>query len=146
MAVDAARADDIDQIIRAIVGVAKRTRGELRNLHPDIGYVDYTLLFVLGENPHLRAVDLAEVVAIDKSTASRQLASLERRGLLRRERDPERPRSRRLELTERAREILCDADAAWRRRIAERTREWPAEDLHAFATLIDRYTAADQGE
>ena len=140
---DAARDCDIDMVIRAIVAVAKRTRSELRNLHPDIGYVDYTLLYVLGENPDLRAVDLAEIVAIDKSTASRQLAGLERRGLLRREPDPDRPRSRRLTLTDRAREILAAADAQWRARVAARTRAWDAEDLHTFALLIDRYMSAD---
>ncbi|MDF0531515.1 MarR family transcriptional regulator [Tsukamurella sp. 8F] len=137
------RDDDIAVILRAIVAVAKRTRSELRDLHPDIGYVDYTLLYVLGENPDLRAVDLAEIVAIDKSTASRQLAGLERRGLLRREPDPDRPRSRRLLLTDQARAILVTADERWRSRVASRTRDWTAADLHSFAQLIDRYMAAD---
>lgn len=140
---DGAAPDDIDLIIRGMVGFAKRIRSEARFLHAEVSYVDFTLLFVLNESPGLRAVDLAEAVSIDKSTASRQLASLERRGLIRRESDPTSPRSRSLRLTERAERALADTDREWRRRIEERTADWPPEDVRAFATLIDRYMATE---
>ncbi|MDP0399954.1 MarR family winged helix-turn-helix transcriptional regulator [Tsukamurella strandjordii] len=140
---DSRSPDDIDLIIRGMVGFAKRIRSEARFLHSEVSYVDFTLLFVLNETPGLRAVDLAEAVSIDKSTASRQLASLERRGLIRRDADPASPRSRSLRLTDRAQEVLADTDREWRRRIAERTADWPVEDVRAFATLIDRYMATE---
>ncbi|WP_019201299.1 MarR family winged helix-turn-helix transcriptional regulator [Tsukamurella sp. 1534] len=139
---DGAPADDIDLIIRSIVGLAKRIRTDAKFLQADVSYVDFTLLFVLNESPGMRAVDLAEAVSIDKSTASRQLAGLERRGLIVREVDPANPRSRQLRLTPRAEQVLADADSEWRRRIAARTADWPVSDLHTFATLIDRYMGA----
>lgn len=135
--------DDIDLIIRGIVGLAKRVRADAKFLSADVSYVDFTLLFVLNETPGMRAVDLAEAVSIDKSTASRQLAGLERRGLIRRDADPANPRSRQLRLTDRARQVLADADREWRQRIAARTAAWPRADLQTFATLIDRYMAVD---
>ncbi|MET9327304.1 MarR family transcriptional regulator [Tsukamurella sp. NPDC003166] len=138
--------DDVDLIVRGIVGLAKRIRADARFVGAEVSYVDFTLLFVLHESPGIRAVDLAEAVSIDKSTASRQLAGLERRGLIRRDADPANPRSRQLRLTERAERVLADTDREWRRRIAARTADWSADELRTFATLIDRYMSVDLPE
>ncbi len=135
--------DEVDLIVRGIVGLAKRIRSDARFVGTEVSYVDFTLLFVLNESPGIRAVDLAEVVSIDKSTASRQLAGLERRGLIIRDADPENPRSRRLRLTERAERVLAETDREWRLRIEARTADWSREDLRTFARLIDRYMSAD---
>lgn len=135
--------DDVDLIVRGIVGFAKRIRSDARLMGDEVSYVDFTLLFVLNETPGMRAVDLAEAVSIDKSTASRQLASLERRELIVREVDPANPRSRRLRLTPRAERVLARTDREWRARIEARTADWPREDLRTFATLIDRYMRVD---
>lgn len=136
----AAEPGDLDRIIRGMVTVAKAIRVDARFLPVDVSFVDFTLLYLIGESPGLRAVDLAAAVGIDKSTASRQLGSLERRELIRREPDELRARSWGLWLTARAREVLVDADREWRRSIIERTSQWPAADVHAFAELIERYT------
>lgn len=135
--------DEVDLIVRGIVGFAKRIRADTRLVGNEVSYVDFTLLFVLNETPGMRAVDLAEAVSIDKSTASRQLGSLERRGLITRESDPGNPRSRRLRLTERAERVLAETDREWRNRIVARTADWPRDDLRMFATLIDRYMSVD---
>ncbi|BDD80506.1 hypothetical protein TPB0596_02690 [Tsukamurella pulmonis] len=139
----AASPDEVDLIVRGIVGLAKRIRSDARFVGAEVSYVDFTLLFVLNESPGIRAVDLAEAVSIDKSTASRQLAGLERRGLIRRDVDPRNPRSRQLRLTERAERVLAETDREWRRRIAARTADWSSEELRTFATLIDRYMSVD---
>lgn len=134
---------DVDLILRGIVGLAKRIRSDSRFLNTGVSYVDFTLLFVLHESPGMRAVDLAQTVSIDKSTASRQLAGLERRGLIVREVDPTNPRSRRLRLTPRAEDVLAETDHEWRERILARTASWSRADVHTFATLIDRYMSAE---
>ena len=131
---------DLDRIIRGMVTVAKAIRVDARFLPADVSFVDFTLLYLIGETPGLRAVDLAAAVGIDKSTASRQLGSLERRELIRREPDEHRARSTSLWLTARARTVLADAHGEWRRSILERTARWPDADVHAFAELIERYT------
>lgn len=135
--------DEVDLIVRGIVGLAKRVRSDARFVGAEVSYVDFTLLFVLHESPGIRAVDLAEAVSIDKSTASRQLAGLERRGLITRDVDPGNPRSRQLRLTERAEQVLAETDREWRRRIEARTADWSREELRTFAALIDRYMSVD---
>ena len=135
--------DEVDLIVRGIVGLAKRIRSDARFVGAEVSYVDFTLLFVLHESPGIRAVDLAEAVSIDKSTASRQLAGLERRGLITRDVDPGNPRSRQLRLTEKAERVLAETDREWRRRIEARTADWSPEELRTFATLIDRYMSVD---
>ena len=45
--------------------------------------VTYTLLSHVANEPEMRAADLAEHYALDKSTVSRQIDALEQRGLLR---------------------------------------------------------------
>lgn len=139
----AAPHDEVDLIVRGIVGLAKRIRSDARFVGAEVSYVDFTLLFVLHESPGIRAVDLAEAVSIDKSTASRQLAGLERRGLITRDVDPGNPRSRQLRLTEKAERVLAETDREWRRRIEARTADWSPEELRTFATLIDRYMSVD---
>ncbi|CAM3848800.1 MarR family winged helix-turn-helix transcriptional regulator [Tsukamurella ocularis] len=135
--------DEVDLIVRGIVGLAKRIRSDARFVGAEVSYVDFTLLFVLHESPGIRAVDLAEAVSIDKSTASRQLAGLERRGLITRDVDPGNPRSRQLRLTEKAERVLAETDREWRRRIEARTADWSPAELRTFATLIDRYMSVD---
>ncbi|MGW2748784.1 MarR family winged helix-turn-helix transcriptional regulator [Streptomyces sp. NPDC001450] len=120
---------------------ARRARASAGRLHPELSLVSYTLLGHLEENDGCRATDLAAHYALDKSTVSRQVAALERAGLIERRLDPEDHRVQVLHLTEAGQEILAQVTRRRRTAFRERLTDWPEEDLIRFAAYLERYNA-----
>src|SRR4051794_11200749 len=93
---------------------ARRIRGSVSRLHPDLSFVAYTLLAHVEANGTCRAADLVAYYGLDKSTVSRQVAELERRGLL----EPAPPargaRGQQLQVSTEGRERLARAAAQQR--------------------------------
>jgi DNA-binding MarR family transcriptional regulator len=132
--------DAIDGIHRELNVLARRVRSEAHRLHPDLSFVAYTLLGHVHATGGCRAVDLATLYQLDKSTVSRQVADLERRGLL--ERAPG-GRGRLLRVTAAGRARLDAAAAGQRAALARRLDGWDAAHLAAFAGHLERYNASD---
>lgn len=137
----------VETIQREMTVFARRARASAGRMHPELSLVSYTLLGHLEESGGCRATDLASHYALDKSTVSRQVAALERAGLIERRLDPEDHRVQVLHLTEAGKEIL--AQVTRRRRVAfrERLMGWSEEDLARFASYLLRYntTASQEG-
>ncbi|CAM5689846.1 putative HTH-type transcriptional regulator YxaD [Streptomyces afghaniensis 772] [Streptomyces afghaniensis] len=115
-------ADDVERIQREMTVFARRARAAAGRMHPELSLVSYTLLGHLEESGGCRATDLAAHYALDKSTVSRQVAALERAGLIQRRPDAEDQRVLVLHLTEAGRRILAQVTesrrAAFRERLA----------------------------
>ncbi|KOU69261.1 MarR family transcriptional regulator [Streptomyces sp. MMG1533] len=125
---------------------ARRARASAGRMHPELSLVSYTLLGHLEESGGCRATDLAAHYALDKSTVSRQVAALERAGLVERRQDPEDHRVQVLDLTEAGLSILAQVTERRRTAVRERLEDWPTEDLERFARYLVRYngwSAAD---
>ncbi|KQV93984.1 MarR family winged helix-turn-helix transcriptional regulator [Streptomyces canus] len=120
---------------------ARRARASAGRLHPELSLVSYTLLGHLEERDGCRATDLAAHYALDKSTVSRQVAALERAGLVERRQDPEDHRVQVLLLTEAGRHILGQVTVSRRAAVGERLADWSQEDLERFAGYLVRYNA-----
>jgi DNA-binding MarR family transcriptional regulator len=114
-------------------------------MHPELSLVSYTLLGHLEEQGGCRATDLAAHYALDKSTVSRQVAALERAGLIERRLDPEDHRVQVLHLTAAGREILAQVTRSRRAAFRARLAGWPEEDLVRFAAYLERYNADPGG-
>jgi DNA-binding MarR family transcriptional regulator len=82
---------------------------------------------------------------LDKSTVSRQVAALERAGLIERRVDPEDHRVQVLQLTEAGTRILAQVTDSRRIAFRERLADWPAADLERFAAYLVRYNTAAAG-
>jgi DNA-binding MarR family transcriptional regulator len=95
----------------------------------------------LEESGGCRATDLAAHYALDKSTVSRQVAGLERAGLIERGPDPADQRVQVLNLTPSGRHILAQVTESRRAAFRERLAGWPTEDLSRFAEYLVRYNA-----
>ncbi len=136
---DRARGAAVETIHRELTAFARRARAAAGRMHPQLSLVAYTLLGHLEERGGCRATDLAAHYALDKSTVSRQVAALERAGLVRRRVDPEDHRGQVLDLTAEGTGIL--AEVTERRRAAFETRldGWPQDDLARFAAFLQRY-------
>ncbi|MGW3103870.1 MarR family winged helix-turn-helix transcriptional regulator [Streptomyces sp. NPDC001100] len=120
---------------------ARRARASAGRLHPELSLVSYTLLSHLEERDGRRATDLAAHYALDKSTVSRQVAALERAGLIERRPDTEDHRVQVLHLTDAGRRILAQVTQNRQAAFRERLADWPEEDLQRFAGYLERYNA-----
>lgn len=75
---------------------------------------------------------VASLLAMDRTTLTAALKPLERRGLLKVEKDPSDGRSRILILTERGRKLLARAVPVWHRVHEEMEAEIPGVDWNAL--------------
>jgi DNA-binding MarR family transcriptional regulator len=136
----------IETIQREMTSFARRARALAGRLHPELSLVSYTLLGHLEESGGCRATDLADHYALDKSTVSRQVAVLEREGLVERRQDTADQRVQVLQLTEAGRRILARVTDRRRAAVQERLSGWPEEDLARFASYLERYNASLPGD
>ncbi|MEU3937428.1 MarR family transcriptional regulator [Streptomyces sp. NPDC029044] len=134
-------ADAVETIQREMTVFARRARAAAGRMHPELSLVSYTLLGHLEESGGCRATDLAAHYALDKSTVSRQVAGLERAGLIERRPDPADQRVQVLHLTRSGRDILAQVTESRRAAFRERLAGWSAEDLERFAEYLVRYNA-----
>ena len=139
-------ADAVETIQREMTSFARRARASAGRLHPELSLVSYTLLGHLEESDGCRATDLAAHYALDKSTVSRQVAALERAGLIARRQDPDDHRVQVLHPTEAGADILAQVTVSRRQAFRERVADWPEEDLVRFADYLLRYNAQAQEE
>ena len=135
--------ESTEAIHRELNVLARRVRSEAHRLHPDLSFVAYTLLGHVQSTGGCRAVDLAGLYQLDKSTVSRQVGDLERRGLVTRKADPERGRGQVLTVTPAGRALLQDAAATRQAELAGRVAAWTDDELAAFAAALQRYNAAE---
>jgi DNA-binding MarR family transcriptional regulator len=134
-------ADAVETIQREMTVFARRARAAAGRMHPELSLVSYTLLGHLEESGGCRATDLAAHYALDKSTVSRQVAGLERAGLIERRPDAQDHRVQVLHLTDTGRHLLAQVTESRRAAFLERLADWPAEDLSRFADYLVRYNA-----
>jgi DNA-binding MarR family transcriptional regulator len=134
-------AEAVETIQREMTIFARRARASAGRMHPELSLVSYTLLGHLEERGGCRATDLAAHYALDKSTVSRQVAALERAGLIERRLDPEDHRVQVLHLTETGRTLLAQVTDSRRAAFRARLADWPEEDLTRFADYLVRYNA-----
>jgi DNA-binding MarR family transcriptional regulator len=124
---------------RELTVFARRIRASSAQLHPDLPFVAYSLLSHLEATGGCRAVDLVHLYRLDKSTVSRQVADLERRGLVGRVPDPGPGRGQLLRITEQGAALLEDAGRLQRAELDRRLAGWSREDAETFARLLRRY-------
>lgn len=132
----------VETIQREMTVFARRARASAGRMHPELSLVSYTLLGHLEESGGCRATDLAAHYALDKSTVSRQVAALERSGLIERRLDPDDHRVQVLHLTEAGTRILAQVTESRREAFRARLAGWPAKDLELFAAYLLRYNEA----
>jgi DNA-binding MarR family transcriptional regulator len=101
----------------------------------------YGILARLHDTGPLRPGALAAHFHLDASTISRQIASLEKTGLITRETDAEDRRAYRLRLTERGRDVLTTTRAERRGVVRDLLQSWSPEDVARFASLLAAFNA-----
>ncbi|MFD8340800.1 MarR family winged helix-turn-helix transcriptional regulator [[Kitasatospora] papulosa] len=139
------REESLDVIQRELTAFARRARSTAARLHPDLPLVSYTLLAHIDHRHGCRAADLAAHYMLDKSTVSRQVATLEKLGLVERHPDPSDQRTQVLHPTTAGTEALASTQASRRAAYRERLGTWTSEDLEQFAQYLLRYNSTGEG-
>ncbi|MGY2079531.1 MarR family winged helix-turn-helix transcriptional regulator [Modestobacter sp. SYSU DS0657] len=126
---------------RELTVFARRVRGLPQRLDQELSFVAHSMLSSIDAAGGCRGVDLAALYRLDKSTVSRQVGDLERRGLV--ARGPAGGRGRLLRVTAAGQRVLAEAAAAQRAELARRVAAWSDDELAAFASALQRYNAAE---
>ena len=133
----------IDTIQRELTAFARRARTKAAQLHPELSLVTYSILDHIKERGGCRSTDLACHFMLDKSTVSRQIAMLDRNGLILREADPEDHRGQILRPSEHGLQLLEHAHEQRRASYTRRFTDWDDDDLERLAGYLERYNAAE---
>jgi DNA-binding MarR family transcriptional regulator len=109
--------------------------------------IDRMALIVLGTLSHCgpsRLTAIAERTGFDPSTVSRQVADLEKAGLLLREPDPDDRRAVQLHATEDGMDLMKRLAAGRRRRVERMLSDWPEQDVENLGRLLSRLNEATE--
>jgi DNA-binding MarR family transcriptional regulator len=109
-----------------------------RELHPDLDGAAYGLLALLQDAGPLRASELVLRLGLDKSTVSRQVASLVDLGLVDRAPDPDDGRAQVLTPSPEGSARLARIREARRARWEADLSDWPQDDIRALGDLLNR--------
>lgn len=138
----AALEDALTRLIRRsvlpVVGEANRAAAGVT-----LDRAPYVALVRIDERAPVRLSELAEVLDLDVSTASRHVAKLEQLGLVSRENDPADGRACLLAPTPEGLEVLVRVRDARRRRLAEWVGHWEHRDVASLADLLTRFLDDD---
>jgi DNA-binding MarR family transcriptional regulator len=126
---------EIGLLLRRSRAISARLAGAL---HPDLDGAAYGLLALLQDAGPLRASDLVARLGLDKSTVSRQIATLAGLGLVDRTADPDDGRAQVLTPSAEGSARLAAIREARRARWEADLAGWPAEDVATLAELLGR--------
>lgn len=109
--------------------------------------LDRLALIILGALTHRgpsRLSALADHCGFDPSTASRQVADLEKAGLLERTTDPEDRRAVLLKTSPKGKRLLQRLEAGRRQRMHRLVEDWTEQEICTFATLLGRLNTSSE--
>ncbi|MCO1340152.1 MarR family transcriptional regulator [Kocuria polaris] len=115
-----------------------------RRVHPEMEPGAYGLLRALQRHGSLRLTDLAAEIGVGKPTVSRQVAMLERLGVVEKQSDPTDGRAQTLTLTPNGADQLREAQLARRQVFHGLLSDWDDTDLTRLAGLLGRLNEAYQ--
>jgi DNA-binding MarR family transcriptional regulator len=138
--------DKIEQNIISTIGREIRFLvRRMTSLYNSIETLDRAAVLLLVElqaQGPLGISTLAASLQLDISTASRQAAALENKGLVERLSSPEDGRVSLLQITDLGAAQLQEVRQIYHSMLAEILEDWSEEDLHLFKDLLARYNRA----
>jgi DNA-binding MarR family transcriptional regulator len=124
---------------RALVAVAARS---LVNLADDVTLVQYRVLVELAARGPQRLADLAAVLGVDPSTATRMCDRLVRKGLVNRRRASTDRRTVRVSLAPPGRQLVAEVTRRRRAELAAILARMPDEDRRPVLTALRAFADA----
>ena len=131
-----------ERLSRELLTFGRRVRSKPPLVTGDHPYLDSAidaLCGVLVERGPTRLTDLATVLWLDKSTVTRQVATLEAAGLATRVPDPSDGRAALVGLTEEGSALLGRVRQGRREGLRDALAGWSADEVTEFAGLLERF-------
>lgn len=142
--------EDIDKIESAI-NELKRSSSKhdfwesmAREIGTNIDHSGALFLQILAHEEKPRLLDLAKRLGIEAPSVTRKVQQLEELGYVVRTSDPEDKRASRLALTAEGQKVVTRTMEVKRKHLSALVADWPPEDLHQFARLIDKLAHSAQ--
>lgn len=133
----------LEREVTVLLRRAERVRlGAAERAGSSLDRSGYLLLLVLSEMGPVGVTALAQRLALDASTITRQIARLVETGLVIREPDPDDRRAVRHRLTPSGRRELGHLRDARRQLFSELLDDWSDDDRERFARLLVRFNEA----
>ncbi|GAA2888041.1 hypothetical protein Acy02nite_81820 [Actinoplanes cyaneus] len=124
---------------RALVGVAARS---LAAGDAEITLSQHRALVLLATRGPQRMIDLADLLGVNSSTATRQCDRLQRRGFVQREPDPDDRRAVRVILTDAGRQLVRQVTDARRAEISAILHAMPNQSRTSLLAALRAFTDA----
>lgn len=134
---------DIERELTVLLHRVRRTSAEnARLIDKDLQAAAYSVLLFIVDNEPTCASDAVEHLGVDKGSVSRQVAHLERLGLVERNCDPSDRRVQTLVLTSAGAARVAEVVERRRSEFTGRLSTWSTENLAQFAERLSRYNAS----
>ncbi len=121
-------------LARTLEGMSRRSQ-----IHRELDRSSYLLARTLASDGPASINGLAARLGLDATTVTRQVATMERSGLVSRHAHPSDGRVSVIELAPPGRRRMDEVRAAREARIGELVADWPVPDRTAFADLLERF-------
>ncbi|MET0998230.1 MAG: MarR family transcriptional regulator [Marmoricola sp.] len=134
----------VEQLLQGLLRISRSLRaraGDWAHAVPDLSRGDVILLGVIERGERTRPGHLAAQLLVDPSVVSRQLAVLERLGLIERFPDPQDGRAELIAATASGLERLAQARAAMSQVLADRLTEWDVASIAHATTTVEAVAA-----
>jgi DNA-binding MarR family transcriptional regulator len=128
---------ELAMLTRTLEGMSRRS-----TLYRDLDRASYVLARTLATEAPVSINGLAELVGLDATTVTRQVATMEADGLVRRKRHAHDGRVSLVELTALGRRRMESVRAARETRIADLVADWSERDQATFGRLLGRLNEA----
>jgi DNA-binding MarR family transcriptional regulator len=128
---------ELAMLTRTLEGMSRRS-----TLYRELDRSSYVLARTLATDAPVSINGLAELVGLDATTVTRQVATMETEGLLRRRRHPDDRRVSLVELTALGRRRMETVRRARTSRVDELVHDWSDDDRAAFGRLLARFNTA----
>ncbi len=131
-----------EDLIRQIYGLAALRRELGRVASGELSTPGFGALVALHRGQASRVSDLASVLQIDQSVASRQVAALQAAGFVERTVDPDDRRAHLLGVTDAGRAALGDVHQKLTDALGDALRAWDPDDVVVLARGLERLIAS----
>jgi DNA-binding MarR family transcriptional regulator len=143
--VDELRRDWLAVLLDPLIRAAVLLQPEAHSVHGHVSLSEWYALMELAGPVPLTQRDLAERLDLEKSTVSRLVAGLERRGLVTRRRNPDNRRFAQVALTEHARVLITRLAAGMLEHHAQISAAMTQAERDALATGVTALVRAMHG-
>jgi DNA-binding MarR family transcriptional regulator len=128
---------ELIKLVRHLETFARRS-----SLYVRVDRAGYLAMRVLDGLGPVSTNALAQALGLDASTVTRQVAALERDGLIARRPDPADGRSSTIALTPEGRRSMCDVEQERRRRIEALVRDWDGAEQAGLAAALTKLNSS----